>query len=101
MNFLLFFLSIFVFGVNSNESHGFYPDNVFSRGNVGYGPLLVDSKSTSLYVGARGQLFRLWLFNINQTSNDNLFFERKLETRPEDREDCLAENSATDCETID
>ena len=50
----------------------FTSDNVFSRGALGYGPLLVDSKSTSLYVGARGHLFRLWLFNINQTNSENL-----------------------------
>uniref|UniRef100_A0A7E4VNZ1 Sema domain-containing protein n=1 Tax=Panagrellus redivivus TaxID=6233 RepID=A0A7E4VNZ1_PANRE len=77
----------------------FYPDNVFSRGPLDYGPVLVDSKSTSLYVGARGHLFKLWLFNINQTNSANLFLERKLETRPEDEADCLAENAPAECQT--
>uniref|UniRef100_A0AC34FJF8 Sema domain-containing protein n=1 Tax=Panagrolaimus sp. ES5 TaxID=591445 RepID=A0AC34FJF8_9BILA len=74
-------------------------DNVFSRGSLGYGPMIVDSKTTSLYVGAKGHLFKLWLFNINQTSSDNLFLERKFEARPEELEECLAENSASECDS--
>jgi hypothetical protein len=47
-------------------------DNIFSAGYFNYRNLLVDTKSTSLYVGGRGHLFKLWLYNINDTSSSNL-----------------------------
>jgi len=37
-----------------------------------FGPIIINSKLGSLYVGAKGNLFRLWLFNINDTSSNNL-----------------------------
>ncbi|KAI1730726.1 sema domain-containing protein [Ditylenchus destructor] len=75
------------------------PDNTFSRGiGLTYSQLLVDSKSTSLFVGARGHIFRLWLYNINDTASANLFASRSLETRPEERDECLRMgNSEREC----
>jgi hypothetical protein len=65
------------------------PDNTFSDGRLSYRTLLVDTKSSSLYVGARGHMFRLWLYNINDTSSLNLYSKRSLETRAEDKDECL------------
>uniref|UniRef100_A0A915EJA6 Semaphorin-2A n=1 Tax=Ditylenchus dipsaci TaxID=166011 RepID=A0A915EJA6_9BILA len=77
------------------------PDNIFhvaGETNLGYSQLLVDPKSTSLYVGARGHVFRLWLYNINDTASANLFSSRSLATRPEDKEECLRMgNSDREC----
>lgn len=47
-------------------------DNTFTVGRLGYRNLLVDSKSTSLYIGARRNVFKLWLYNINDTTSSNL-----------------------------
>lgn len=49
-------------------------ENTFSTGRNFYNILIVDPKSTSLYVGAHGYVFRLWLYNINDTSSSNLVF---------------------------
>lgn len=75
------------------------PDNTFSRGaDLAYSQLLVDSKSTSLFVGARGHIFRLWLYNINDTASANLFASRSLDIRPEERDECLRMgNSEREC----
>ncbi|VDM85189.1 unnamed protein product [Strongylus vulgaris] len=47
-------------------------DNIFSRGDLDYRNLLLDANSASLFVGARGRIFRLWAYNINDTSENLL-----------------------------
>jgi len=51
-------------------------DNVFlpeKRGDASsFQQLIVDQKSTSVYVGGRGVVYRLWLYNINDTGSANL-----------------------------
>ncbi|KAI6179439.1 hypothetical protein M3Y98_00610600 [Aphelenchoides besseyi] len=71
-------------------------NNTFSLGKLNYRTLLVDPKSTSLYVGARGQLFKLWLYNVNDTSSPNLFNKRNLESKPEERDECIQMGHSTE-----
>ena len=47
-------------------------DNIFTSGPLSYRTLLVDQKTTSLYVGAKGHIFKLWLYNINDTGSASL-----------------------------
>uniref|UniRef100_A0A915LHY6 Sema domain-containing protein n=1 Tax=Meloidogyne javanica TaxID=6303 RepID=A0A915LHY6_MELJA len=64
-----------------------------------FGPIIINSKLGSLYVGAKGNLFRLWLFNINDTSSNNLFAHRKFEINLEEKEECLKMgNSERECD---
>ncbi|KAI6229022.1 hypothetical protein M3Y99_01161000 [Aphelenchoides fujianensis] len=63
--------------------------NTFSAGRLNYRTLLVDTKSTSLYVGARNALFKLWLYNLNDTSSPNLYAKRTLDSKAEERDECL------------
>ncbi|PAV56173.1 hypothetical protein WR25_13397 [Diploscapter pachys] len=69
------------------------PDNSFSRGPLDYRNLLLDAKSASLYVGARGRLFRLWVYNINDTT-ENLYTERIIPVSESDLSDCVSEGSS-------
>jgi hypothetical protein len=91
-------------------------DNVFSHGKISYGTMFVNPKTSSLYVGARGHLFRLWLYNINDTSTSlvllsNLeysinyiliyfqFVNRVFHLRAEELEEChRMGNSKMECD---
>lgn len=100
------------FLIASTVSVFIHYDNVFTVGRLNYRSLLVDLKSTSLYVGAKGNVFKLWLYNINDTSSSNLvssifFFlssifqyaRRELEILPEERDECLQlGNSEENCQ---
>lgn len=67
------------------------PNNIFAHGPtpLSYRTLLLNPKLNSLYVGARGHLFRLWPYNINDTSSSTLYAHREFSVRPEEREECL------------
>ena len=83
-------------------------DNSFSRGPLDYRNLLLDAKSASLYVGARGRLFRLWVYNINDTTENLVGFhfyrwnwwiwfeytERIIPVSESDLSDCVSEGSS-------
>ncbi|KAK6014784.1 sema domain protein, partial [Ostertagia ostertagi] len=45
-------------------------NNIFTRGDLDYRNLVLDANSASLYVGARGRIFRLWAYNVNDTSEN-------------------------------
>ncbi|CAD5209253.1 unnamed protein product [Bursaphelenchus xylophilus] len=79
---ILLLLLVFQF-CNSNP---IIPDNSFSEGELNYESLLVNPKTSSLYVGAKGHLFKLWLYNINDTS---LSAKRVLSVDPNELEDCI------------
>ncbi|CAK5055832.1 unnamed protein product [Meloidogyne enterolobii] len=102
----LFILFIFINLCNSLNLK-IYPDNIFTWNVVNkqnnflpsFGPIIINSKLGSLYVGAKGNLFRLWLFNINDTFSNNLFSHRKFEINLEEREECLKMgNSERECD---
>uniref|UniRef100_A0A1I7WYD8 Sema domain-containing protein n=1 Tax=Heterorhabditis bacteriophora TaxID=37862 RepID=A0A1I7WYD8_HETBA len=66
-------LSFFMISLLSRTTTAFvdrHPDNIFSRGDLDYRNLALDSNSASLYVGARGSIFRLWAYNVNDTSEN-------------------------------
>lgn len=46
-----------------------FADKRFSDGKHFYRRLSIDEKSNSLYVGAMNRLYRLWIFNVNDTTN--------------------------------
>uniref|UniRef100_A0A914HPX1 Sema domain-containing protein n=1 Tax=Globodera rostochiensis TaxID=31243 RepID=A0A914HPX1_GLORO len=75
-------------------------DNVFlSPGVQSFRSLLVNQRLSSLYVGSRDHFFRLWLYNVNDTSSAALFAHRQLHVRPEEREECLRlGNSERECD---
>ncbi|VDM53688.1 unnamed protein product [Angiostrongylus costaricensis] len=63
-----------------------------------YRNLVLDVNSASLYVGARGRIFRLWAYNINDTS-ENLFVDRHVKVSPVELSECRAlGNSIEDCQ---
>ncbi|VDN50330.1 unnamed protein product [Dracunculus medinensis] len=62
-------------------------DNVFSQGNLSYRKMLLDPKSASLYVGANGNLFKLWAYNINETI-DGLYARVELSVSDRVNEEC-------------
>ncbi|KAJ1362533.1 hypothetical protein KIN20_022122 [Parelaphostrongylus tenuis] len=75
-----------------------HEDYLFSRGDLDYRNLVLDVNSASLYVGARGRIFRLWAYNINDTS-ENLFVERHIKVSPGELNECRAlGNSIEDCQ---
>ncbi|KAK0429262.1 hypothetical protein QR680_011282 [Steinernema hermaphroditum] len=74
------------------------PDNIFSAGRIEYRKLLVDAKSASLYVGARDHIFRLWIYNVNDTSSESLYTDRELKGDPEETAECeRSGNSPSEC----
>ncbi|TKR59254.1 hypothetical protein L596_028954 [Steinernema carpocapsae] len=76
------------------------PDNIFSvgAGINEYRKLLVDAKSASLYVGARDHIFRLWIYNINDTSSESLYTVRELKADPEEAAECeRSGNTVSEC----
>ncbi|CAJ0595702.1 unnamed protein product [Cylicocyclus nassatus] len=74
------------------------PDNFFSRGDLDYRNLVLDANSASLFVGARGRIFRLWAYNVNDTS-ENLFVDLRATVPPAELSECRAlGNSAEDCQ---
>lgn len=69
---------------------------MFTNGDSEYKSLLVNPKTSSLYVGAQGNLFKLWLYNVNDT---NLFAKRSLAISREDLDDCMNQGSTKkECE---
>ncbi|KHN78889.1 Semaphorin-2A [Toxocara canis] len=64
------------------------PDNIFSSGHLFYRRLLLDAQSASLYVGANGHLFKLWAYNINDTTTDNLYAHTELSVSRTDADEC-------------
>ncbi|CAJ0961408.1 unnamed protein product, partial [Mesorhabditis belari] len=76
------------------------PENLFSRGPLDYGKVLLDADSASLFVGARGRIFRLWAYNINDTS-EKLFSEKPLTISSSEMAECRSSgNSEEDCQTF-
>ncbi|CAI4226506.1 unnamed protein product [Auanema sp. JU1783] len=74
------------------------PDNVFARGELDYRNLVLDSNSGSLYVGARSRIYRLWAYNINDTSK-NLFAEKHIALPESELSECRSVgNSDADCQ---
>ncbi|VDM95771.1 unnamed protein product [Thelazia callipaeda] len=74
-----------------------YPDNIFTVGRLKYRTLLLNPQSASLYVGASGNLFRLWAYNINTTaSTDGLYAHIELPVSRTDAEECRRAGH-TDC----
>ncbi|XGW23889.1 hypothetical protein V3C99_005812 [Haemonchus contortus] len=74
------------------------PDNVFTRGDLDYRNLVLDANSASLYVGARGRIFRLWAYNVNDTS-ENLFADLRVTVPSPELSECRAlGNSAEECQ---
>ncbi|CAD5206452.1 unnamed protein product [Bursaphelenchus okinawaensis] len=67
------------------------PDNIFTEGDIGYDSLAVNAKTSSLYVGAKGHIFKLWLYNINDT---NLSVKRVLSSDANELEDCIRSSLA-------
>lgn len=75
------------------------PENEFSRGSLDYRTLLLDVNSASLFVGARGRLYRLWAYNVNDTS-ENLFAEKVLSVSPKEFSECKSlGNDGDECAT--
>ncbi|VDO50409.1 unnamed protein product [Haemonchus placei] len=73
-------------------------DNVFTRGDLDYRNLVLDANSASLYVGARGRIFRLWAYNVNDTS-ENLFADLRVTVPSPELSECRAlGNSAEECQ---
>ncbi|VDO17742.1 unnamed protein product [Heligmosomoides polygyrus] len=63
-----------------------------------YRNLALDANSASLYVGARGRIFRLWAYNVNDTS-ENLFADLRITVPPAALSECRAlGNSAEECQ---
>ncbi|CAJ0573331.1 unnamed protein product, partial [Mesorhabditis spiculigera] len=74
------------------------PEYSFTRGPLDYRSVLLDAESASLFVGARGRLFRLWAYNVNDTS-EKLFTEKLLSVSPSELAECRAAgNSEEECE---
>lgn len=69
--YFLLLLNIFVPYIYGN-TYEIVPDNIFSAGNLLYNSLKLDPKSASLYVTGKDSLFRLWIYNINDTSSESL-----------------------------
>uniref|UniRef100_A0A158P9U3 Sema domain-containing protein n=1 Tax=Angiostrongylus cantonensis TaxID=6313 RepID=A0A158P9U3_ANGCA len=79
------------------------------RPDLDYRNLVLDVNSASLYVGARGRIFRLWAYNINDTSENLLnvslivvslqFVDRHVKVSPVELSECRAlGNSIDDCQ---
>ncbi|MFH4977163.1 hypothetical protein AB6A40_003872 [Gnathostoma spinigerum] len=73
------------------------PENVFSSGHLFYRKMLLVQQSGALYVGANGHLFKLWAYNINDTSTDKAYGHVELAITQEDIEECR-ENGNVECE---
>uniref|UniRef100_A0A0N5A1N3 Sema domain-containing protein n=1 Tax=Parastrongyloides trichosuri TaxID=131310 RepID=A0A0N5A1N3_PARTI len=74
------------------------PDNVFSKGKLMYNSLKLDPKSASLYVTGKDSLFRLWIYNINDTSSESLYANKKFVIESEEKEECVQlGNSEDEC----
>ncbi|KAK6014785.1 sema domain protein, partial [Ostertagia ostertagi] len=75
-----------------------FSDNIFTRGDLDYRNLVLDANSASLYVGARGRIFRLWAYNVNDTS-ENLYADLRVSVPPAELSECRAlGNSAEECQ---
>ncbi|KAL3120336.1 hypothetical protein niasHT_001149 [Heterodera trifolii] len=98
--FPLIFLNFLSSAVHSSFVVPIEPDNVFLPPGVrSFRSLLVNQRLSSLYVGSRDHFFRLWLFNVNDTSSAALFAHRSLNVRAEEREECLRlGNSERECD---
>ncbi|KAF7638691.1 Sema domain-containing protein [Meloidogyne graminicola] len=113
---MLIIINLFIFYfINLCNSFNIqiYPDNIFTwdvhkqqkqfvkNNNLlpSFGPIIINLKFNSLYVGARGNLFRLWIYNINDTSSPTLFAHRIFSINPEEKEECLKMgNSERECD---
>uniref|UniRef100_A0A914R3Q7 Sema domain-containing protein n=1 Tax=Parascaris equorum TaxID=6256 RepID=A0A914R3Q7_PAREQ len=71
-------------------------ENVFSSGHLFYRRLLLDAQSASLYAGANGHLFKLWAYNINDTTTDNLYAHAELSVSRADADECR-QNGHEEC----
>uniref|UniRef100_A0A915BSA8 Sema domain-containing protein n=1 Tax=Parascaris univalens TaxID=6257 RepID=A0A915BSA8_PARUN len=87
----LSFASVFV-----HHSLPISPENVFSSGHLFYRRLLLDAQSASLYAGANGHLFKLWAYNINDTTTDNLYAHAELSVSRADADECR-QNGHEEC----
>uniref|UniRef100_A0A0K0F980 Semaphorin-2A (projected from Caenorhabditis elegans ortholog mab-20) n=1 Tax=Strongyloides venezuelensis TaxID=75913 RepID=A0A0K0F980_STRVS len=98
MCFILFsLLSIFISCIYGN-TYEIVPDNIFSAGHLLYNSLKLDPKSASLYVAGKDSLFRLWIYNINDTSSESLYAKKMLVTEKDDKEECIKlGNSELEC----
>jgi hypothetical protein len=64
-------LEISTYFVNTRLNNSIL-DNAFSRGRLYYSSLRLEPDSGSLYVGAMNNVFRLWLYNVNDTEQRSL-----------------------------
>uniref|UniRef100_A0AC35TU52 Sema domain-containing protein n=1 Tax=Rhabditophanes sp. KR3021 TaxID=114890 RepID=A0AC35TU52_9BILA len=83
---LLFFI---VLNECSANSYTIFPDNTFTAGSLQYNSLKLDAKSASLYVTGQNHLFRLWIYNINDTSSESLYAAKKFSVEDDDKEECI------------
>lgn len=79
------FVFLIIFGIEAqqpaNEALPVFavqPDNVFSRGTQYYRLLELDPETSSLYIGAMNHVYRVWMYNVNDTKNEAFFATQTL-----------------------